>query len=854
MADHGRSRGRARGRPVGGPQQQQQQQPPIDMSSLQQSLPSAVAVAAAPAAAGGGDNGGNGGNGGNGSSAAVRGRAGYRTSVRTRPAFVNNKQGSGGKSVRLLANYFRLNPPKAVIVYDYHVDFEPDIDSRIVRKGLLYNESIRQVFRNKLIFDGMSNLKSTILLPSQETEFFAVRNTDQSRIRIRVRRVGELGWSHQEMFRLYNTQMRRNFQLLGWNLIGRHYFNPKVTHDIPEHKLTVMQGLLTAINLHDGGGILMAADTVHKVIRKDSVLDNLRDIYKDNPNGFTTAARRQLTGSIVITKYNNRTYRISDLDFEQTPLSTFPKRDNTRVSYVDYYRQQYNIPITDTRQPLLIAMPSLREQRSGQTGQIMLVPELCNMTGISDSMADDFRVRQSLTRRTQQDPNQRVDHLNEFIGSLGRHPQIREDMKKWDLEFDDSLVEVTGRQLDCEKIITRGLTPQTGISWEQKKGEFTSDIRGKQMFSAVPINAWTIICGRRDQNITQQFAQTLRQVLTPLGVGLGQPQINVIDNDRTSTYVEASKAVPPSCQIIVVILPNNNKDRYDAIKKIFCCDHPMASQLVVSRTLSKNLMSVSTKIGIQMACKLGAEPWVLDIPPPNLMVVGFDVNRDSAMRERAIGAFVCSTNSTLTKWYSCVSPHKNREELSNNFKMNFQSGLKRYYDINKKPPQTIVIYRDGVSEGDIEYVYDYELKQITDSIKSIFNEIPIKLCFTIVTKRINTRLFLRVNQNQCHNPQPGTVVDSVVTRDDRYDFFLVSQSVRQGTVTPTMYNIIKDDTRWAPHRHQQLAYKLTHLYYNWIGTIRVPAPCQYAHKLAYLTGTALHRPFHSSLSNSLFYL
>ena len=33
----------------------------------------------------------------------------------------------------------------------------------------------------------------------------------------------------------------------------------------------------------------------------------------------------------------------------------------------------------------------------------------------------------------------------------------------------------------------------------------------------------------------------------------------------------------------------------------------------------------------------------------------------------------------------------------------------------------------------------------------------------------------------------GTVVDDVVTLPERYDFFLVSQSVRQGTVNPTSY-------------------------------------------------------------------
>ena len=61
----------------------------------------------------------------------------------------------------------------------------------------------------------------------------------------------------------------------------------------------------------------------------------------------------------------------------------------------------------------------------------------------------------------------------------------------------------------------------------------------------------------------------------------------------------------------------------------------------------------------------------------------------------------------------------------------------------------------------------------------------------------------------------GTVVDQHVTRKEWYDFFLVSQSVRQGTVTPTHYNVINDSTGLKPDHMQRLTYKLTHLYYNW---------------------------------------
>ena len=60
------------------------------------------------------------------------------------------------------------------------------------------------------------------------------------------------------------------------------------------------------------------------------------------------------------------------------------------------------------------------------------------------------------------------------------------------------------------------------------------------------------------------------------------------------------------------------------------------------------------------------------------------------------------------------------------------------------------------------------------------------------------------------NPPSGTVVDDVVTLPERYDFFLVSQSVRQGTVNPTSYNVIKDTSGLKPN-HLQVMLNLCNL-------------------------------------------
>lgn len=67
---------------------------------------------------------------------------------------------------------------------------------------------------------------------------------------------------------------------------------------------------------------------------------------------------------------------------------------------------------------------------------------------------------------------------------------------------------------------------------------------------------------------------------------------------------------------VVVVLPTNRKDKYDSIKKYLCVDCPTPSQCVVSRTLSRPraLMTVATKIVLQMACKMGGELWSVEIP------------------------------------------------------------------------------------------------------------------------------------------------------------------------------------------------------------------------------------------------
>ena len=62
------------------------------------------------------------------------------------------------------------------------------------------------------------------------------------------------------------------------------------------------------------------------------------------------------------------------------------------MTLVEYYKERYKLNIEDKGQPLLISNPDARMRRRGMTEPIKLVPELCNMTGLSDEQRADFKL------------------------------------------------------------------------------------------------------------------------------------------------------------------------------------------------------------------------------------------------------------------------------------------------------------------------------------------------------------------------------------------------------------------------------------------------------------------------------
>jgi aubergine-like protein len=78
--------------------------------------------------------------------------------------------------------------------------------------------------------------------------------------------------------------------------------------------------------------------------------------------------------------------------------------------------------------------------------------------------------------------------------------------------------------------------------------------------------------------------------------------------------------------------------RYNAIKQFTCVENAIPSQVVTVKTLTKKrgsmLMSVCTKLVMQMNCKMGGALWRVNIPLRDTMILGFDTFHDSVNKKR----------------------------------------------------------------------------------------------------------------------------------------------------------------------------------------------------------------------------
>ncbi|XP_053507651.1 piwi-like protein 1 isoform X2 [Ictalurus furcatus] len=758
-----------------------------------------------------------------------------------------SKTGLSGSPIELRANYVRLLSRPQWVLYQYHVDFKPHMESRRLRFALLYNHE--ELLGKAKTFDG-----SILFLPHRLSNTETVLWSESKKgekVQITVTLTNELPPSSPVCLQFYNIIFKRILKILNMQQIGRHYYNPEDPLNIPQHRLTIWPGFVTSILQYESS-IMLCLDVSHKVLRSETVLDfmgNLR--HQCGDQRFVDICTKELVGVIVLTKYNNKTYRIDDIAWDQTPNNTFTRGD-TDISFNEYFSSRYDLQITDRNQVLLVShVRRLGPAGAPPPGPVLLIPEFCYLTGLTDKMRNDFNIMRDLSTHTRLTPEQRENRLNRFINSMNKNASAQTTLSTWGLSFESKLLNLTGRVLPAERI-QQGARAYEYNPWV---ADWSKEMRGLPLMTSMPLENWLLFYTRRNADVAHSLLQTLNKVSGPMGIRLQRPGMIEYDDRQEALLRALQQNVGQQVQMVVVILSTNRKDKYDCVKKYLCVDCPTPSQCVVARTLSRpqTLMTIATKIALQINCKMGGELWSVEIPLKHLMIVGIDCYHDTAAGKRSIGALVASLNQSMSRWFSKCVLQSRGQEIIDGLKVALQAALKAYFRFNKCLPSRIIVYRDGVGDGMLLSVVDYEVPQIMQSIKAMGADYTPKLTVLVVKKRISSRFFALLDA-RLSNPPPGTVIDAEVTRPEWYDFFIVSHTVRFGSVAPTHYNVVYDSSGLKPDHMQRLTYKLCHMYYNWQGIVPVPAPCQYAHKLAFLIGQSIHREPNINLDELLYYL
>nr|XP_028566225.1 piwi-like protein 1 [Podarcis muralis] len=760
----------------------------------------------------------------------------------------DSKTGASGTLIKLSTNHFRLTSRPQWALFQYHIDYNPQMEARRLRSALLFQHE--DLIGRTHAFDG------TILflpkkLENKVSEVFSQTRQGET-VKITITLTNELPSTSPTCLQFYNIIFRRLLKIMNLQQIGRNFYNPSDPISIPKHRLMIWPGFTTSILQYETS-IMLCTDVSHKVLRSETVLDFMYSVYEQvGEERFREICAKELVGLIVLTRYNNKTYRVDDIEWDSNPQASFKKGDGTEISFMDYYKMQYSQEIKDLNQPLLVSQPKRKTGPGGvMAGPAILVPELCYLTGLTDKMRSDFTVMKDLSVHTRLAPDQRMREVGRLIDYINKDDNVQKELHDWGLSFESNLLSFSGRVVQSEKIHQGGKV----FDYNPQLADWSKETRGVSLISVKPLDNWLLIYTRRNYDAANTLVQNLFKVTPAMGIQMNKAMMIEVE-DRTEAYLRTLKQkVDSDTKMVVCLLSSNRKDKYDAIKKYLCTDCPTPSQCVLARTLSKpqTVMAIATKIALQMNCKMGGELWSVEIPLKQLMIVGIDCYHDTTAGRRSIAGFVASLNQGMTRWYSRCVLQDRGQELVDGLKVCLQAALRTWYTYNNHMPSRIIVYRDGVGDGQLKTLVNYEVPQFLECLKAVGQDYNPKLTVIVVKKRVNTRFFAQLG-GRLQNPPPGTVIDLEVTRPEWYDFFIVSQSVRTGSVAPTHYNVIYDNSALKPDYMQRLTYKLCHMYYNWPGVIRVPAPCQYAHKLAFLVGQSIHREPNLSLSENLYYL
>lgn len=561
---------------------------------------------------------------------------------------------------------------------------------------------------------------------------------------------------------------------------------------------------------------------------------------------------------IVKTTYSKRNYKVQSVNFSKSPANTQIVCGDKVLTLVDYYKVSHSVKVVDTKQWLF-------EVLTRENEIIYLIPELCLLSGIDDSMINDRDFMTELAGYTKFTANERVTKTREFPSLLACTKQIeylnRRDNKNVKLPSSAQLKSNYGINIVNEASEITAYTIKEPV--------FLSNSKALDKLERQPanINKLTggntlIVYHKSNYSEAEQLLELFSKAGKDLSLALPQVEWEEVSTLNAPDWVSTANKNYSDYKLIIFIITNKTEHLYSAIKRSSLCDKGYISQVVKAENIRhpKKGFAVATKLLQQMNQKCGGNSYVLslssDVKKSNFMIVGVDSSHISGKRTGV--AMVATLNSDYTEFYNeeNIIEERNKEQLVHAVGKFINSAVIEYFKVNKTLPQGVIIYRQGVSKEQKEYL-KHEVANIEDFLSgktkdSVLRGAAIKYYYVIVNKKTNFKFFEKKGKDY-DNPKQGLVVFNGVTEGTFLEFFLQPQFVTQGTATPTHFhvafgNLDKFDLV------VDLTYKLCFIYPNWPGPVRVPMVLKLAEKLSKMVAKVVKKEIHSNLKTKLSYI
>jgi eukaryotic translation initiation factor 2C len=372
------------------------------------------------------------------------------------------------------------------------------------------------------------------------------------------------------------------------------------------------------------------------------------------------------------------------------------------------------------------------------------------------------------------------------------------------------------------------------------------------------LGAWTYIWFKSDRTRDyfndadlRHTVMNFKQFLVNSGINSGgfiqqppPPMINLRDGDEGGNDVAIKDIFrrmfgitgPNKPRFVLCVLPYNDIAIYNSIKTVADTKAGIHTVCVVSNKFMKEQRQEQYfgNISLKFNLKAGGINQTVDpaklgvISEGKTMVVGLDVTHPSpGSKEGApsVAAIVASVDKFLGQWPGSFSIQEGRKEMVSSLEALFLTRLRLWQKHNKNAlPENIILYRDGVSEGQYQQLLEMELPLIRNACRQAYpatatNQGLPKVSIVVCGKRHHTRFYPSVEgeADRSSNCNPGTVVDRGVTEVRFWDFFLQPHACLQGTARPGHYVVILDEIfrgRSAKPPHQNAADALEDLTLN----------------------------------------